>query len=544
LPDCTIYEYLFNNNKNNLNKVALIYFNKKITYKSLFYNIKRTASAFKAWGVNKGDYVSVCMPSTPEAIYIIYALNMIGAIPDLLDPRSNSESYKYFLNESKAKLSITIDTALSKFLEIKRYTKVNTLVSISPAQSLSFLKNYMYNRLNKIEKGDAISWKQFLNNKIVDNDINAVDNINTAVIVHTGGTTGIPKGVMLSNKAINSIAHQYRIMADYSKNQMLLDIIPPFASYGLCTSIHMPLSLGLSVTLIPKFNPDEFGDLIIKYRPNYVMGVPSFWLSLLSNEKYDNYDLSFLSCAACGGDSISSQSEKTLNDFFASHKADILLDKGYVMSEMSATAVSCYGSVNKLGSVGIPMALNNLCIIDTETGKELPYDNEGEICITEPGMMLGYFNNDELTQQTIKRHPDGYSWIHTGDLGHIDKDGFLYHDGRIKRMFVRYDGFKIYPDSVEKTILTNSEIESCVVVGCNRVGLGIVPIAFIVLKSNVGINKEIIIKSIKDLCKSNLAERAIPAKIIPINQMPTTNLGKIDYRALEKMAEGMEYGNE
>ncbi len=536
LPECTIYEYLWENNKDHLDDVALIYFGKKITYCELFRNIDKTAASLVSLGVKQGDYVAVCMASTPEAVYTIYALNKIGAIPDLLDPRSNSDDYRFFLQEANSGVLVTIDSSLSKFKAIREYTNLHTIVSVSPASSLSPIKQFLYSRANKTGKKGSLSWKQFIESGVKATKSCNSNGADIAAIVHTGGTTGVPKGVMLSNKAINSIAHQYRMMAHYDRSQMLLDIIPPFASYGLCTSIHMPLSLGLSVTLIPKFNPDEFGDLIIKYKPNYVMGVPSFWLSLLNNKKFEDYDLSFLVCAACGGDSMDSTSEKALNGFFVSHGANIMVDKGYGMSEMSATAVSCYGTVNQLGSVGIPMISNNICIVDPDSGDELSYDHEGEVCLSGPGMMLEYFKNEELTNQAIKTHLDGIQWLHTGDLGHVTKDGFLFHDGRIKRMFVRYDGFKIYPEAVEKVIAQHSAVNMCAVVGSLVPDLGIMPVAFVVMNQGVIDPKDSIADEIMDLCKEDLAERAVPDKIVFVDELPLTSLGKVDYRALEKEA--------
>lgn len=538
LPECTIYEYLWENNKDHLDDIALIYFGKKITYGELFENIDKAAKAFAALGIKKDEIVSVCMASTPETIYTIYALNKIGAIPDLLDPRTNTAGLEFFLKESGSRLLLTIDVAMPKFNAIEDLSNIENIVSVSPACSLSFIKRSLYNAANKVNTDGSITWNEFIKRgKNHSYTASTYRKSSLAAIVHTGGTTGVPKGVMLSDDSINSVAYQYRMMAHYNRSQMLLDIIPPFASYGLCTSIHMPLSLGLSVTLIPKFNPDKFGDLIIKYKPNYVMGVPSFWLNLLNNKKFDNFDLSFLVCAACGGDSMNETAEKAMNDFFASHNAHITVDKGYGMSEMSATAVSCYGDINKLGSVGIPMACNNACIVDPDTNEELMYDLQGEICLSGPGMMLGYYKNEELTEKTVKRHSDGQMWLHTGDLGHISKDGFLYHDGRIKRMIVRYDGFKIYPEAVEKVITENKAISNCAVVKKDIAELGIVAIAFLTMDRSQTENKDTIIKEIDNSCRNKLPERAVPYQCIFIDELPITSMGKVDYRALEKEAE-------
>ena len=536
LPECTIYEYLWENNKDNLDEIALIYFGKEITYRELFENIEKTAKAFVSIGV-KNEIVSVCLPSVPEAIYTIYALNKIGAVPDLLDPRTNSEGLEFFLKESKSKFLVTIDTVNEKFVAIKNKTLIQQTISVSPANSLSVFKKVLYKLKTNTNTYDSIPWNKFVKKTSkVEFEANNTEK-DLAVIVHTGGTTGVPKGVMLSNKSINSIAHQYKAMFDYTRGQTLLDVIPPFASYGLCTSIHMPLSLGVSVILIPKFTLETFPDLLIEHKPNYIVGVPSFLNTLLDNQKIKDFDLSFLVCAACGGDTISKSNENKLNDFFASHNSNTLVTKGYGMSEMSATAVSCFGEVNRITSVGIPMVCNNVCIVNPDTNEELTYEQLGEICITGPGMMIGYFNNLQLTNSIIKEHADGKRWIHTGDLGHISNDGFLYHNGRIKRMIVRYDGFKIYPEAIEKILSNHSDVSNCAIIKHEKAGLGTLPLAYIVKSENAKNSEENIKIELFKVCKNNLPERAVPENFIFIDKMPLTPIGKVDYRALEKEAE-------
>ena len=197
-----------------------------------------------------------------------------------------------------------------------------------------------------------------------------------------------------------------------------------------------------------------------------------------------------------------------------------------------------YGEIRKPGSIGAPFINTTIKIIDPDTYEELPYNTTGEICISGPGMMIGYYGNDELTKKTIKEHSDGLKWVHTGDLGHMDEDGFLFHDGRIKRMIVRFDGFKIYPEAVEATIVKHPLVSQCSVIKAKKEGTGIIAKAVIVLNEDAADDKEVIWNQILELCKEDMAERAIPQEHEFVKSLPLTSMGKVDYLALEKQAEG------
>ena len=536
LPECNLYQYIYENNKKFPKDIALSYYGSKMIYSQFFAVTQDVAKALTAFGVKEGDKVTVCMASTPEAVCLIYALNLIGAIPNLLDPRYNENGLAYCMEESPSELLVTIDSSYEKFLNIGRPVCPEKVVIVSPFLSIPpMLKLLVSLKVKAIKPREGhYTWQEFLKaGKKTDYCPARYTNNQLAAILHTGGTTGNPKGVMLSNDSINAIAHQYKMLVNPKRGETLLDIIPPFASYGLCASIHMPLSLGVSVELIPKFEAAAFGDLLLKHKPTYVMGVPSFWESLMVNPKMEKADLSWLLSAACGGDSMSVATESQLNTFFAEHNSKAQIDSGYGMSEMSATACVCYGNAHRPGSVGIPLINTVFKVIDPDTYEECAYDTQGEICISGPGMMLGYLNNEELTAQTIKKHADGKLWVHTGDIGHITPEGYVYHDGRIKRMIVRFDGFKIYPAAVEQVVLKHNAVLNCAVVAFNKTGVGIMPKAFVSLKDaaadTASIKKELIA-----MCKAELAERSVPEDVEFLNELPLTSIGKVDYRALEK----------
>ena len=542
IPNASIYEYIWEKNKDHLSEIAIRYFGNKISFKEMFSKIESVSNALISIGVKPKDVVAVCMPATPEAVYIVYALNKIGAIPNMLDPRYNEGLLEYCLKESPCSLLLTYDGCYEKFLNIsKEFCPQNVIIISALTSTPPVIKMIASLRQKKIEQKSTahISWDSFLKlQEKTAKKFNGWQQDDCCIILHTGGTTGNPKGVMLSNYSINSIAHQYKMIVDPKRGETLLDIIPPFASYGLCTSMHMPLSLGLSIEMIPKFDAGRFGDLLAKYKPNYVMGVPSFYESMLSNKKLKNADMSYLYSAACGGDSINIPTEKKINDFLQKHHSPAHVDMGYGMSEMSATACVCvsFKGIHCPGSIGIPFVNTTIKIVNPDTMKECKYNETGEICISGPGMMIGYLDNPELTNKTIRQHTDGLNWVHTGDLGHINEKGFLFHDGRIKRMIVRFDGFKIYPSAVEQAIMRHSDVQSCAVIKFSKKDLGTMPKAYIVLKNDSRQSSEILPEILK-YCHDDLAERSIPEDFEFVQQLPLTSMGKIDYRALEKMNE-------
>lgn len=539
LPISSIYEYILQKNQDQPEGIAIRYFGNRISFREMFSAIDTVADALTTVGIKASDVVAVCLPAIPEAVYIIYALNKIGAIPNMLDPRYNEGLLEYCLQESPCSLLLTYDGTYKKFLNISEKAQPQQIVSISALTSVPSVLRILGSIKQKkpqLQSVNHIEWKTFLKrNHSKAKQYNRWKQDDCCIILHTGGTTGNPKGVMLSNYSINSIAHQYNMLVAPQRGETLLDIIPPFASYGVCTSMHMPLSLGLSIEMIPQFAPEQFGDLLAKFKPNYVMGVPSFYESMLSSKKLQKADMSYLYSAACGGDSISIPTEKKINTFLEDHHSPAHVDMGYGMSEMSATACVCvsFKGIHCPGSIGIPFVNTTFKIVDPDSFEECKYNETGEICVSGPGMMLGYLENPELTSKTIRMHDDGIKWVHTGDLGHINERGFLFHDGRIKRMIVRYDGFKIYPSAVEQAIMKSQDVQSCAVVKYSKPGLGTMPKAFIVLKNGASATDDILLE-IKKHCHEDLAERSVPQDFEFVQQLPLTSMGKIDYRALEQ----------
>lgn len=541
LPECTMYEYLWENNKDHLDDVALVYFGRKITYDTLFSEIKKAAVAFIAAGVSAGDVVLMTTVTVPETIYAFYALNRIGAISNMADPRTSTEGIHKFAQEVNAKLILTIDVAYPKIAKAAVGTAVEKIITLSPADSLPSIKRAAYKAANHQAKptgSNCESWHEFISSSKRDICLPPANaSSDCCVMVHTGGTTGTPKTVMLSNQNLNTMAMQYALLGiDISREQSFLNIMPPFIAYGVVLGIHMPLCLGLNDILIPQLDPNKFADLILKYKPAHLAGVPMHYEQLRTSPKAKKADLSFFRMTGCGGDGMAEGFETAINGFLLQHKCKYPITKGYGMTEISSAATTNKLELNKLGSVGIPHLKTTVAIFEVGTDKELPYGEVGEICMRSPTVMLGYYNAPDEEKKVLVKHSDGETWIHSGDIGHMDTDGFLYINGRLKRMIIRPDGHNVWPSQIENVILSYPGVENCAVVGLpNPSGKhGMIPTAFIVLS-----DPKITAAAIDAYSKEHLPERDCALEYRFVSDIPLTPIGKVDYRALEKTAAQM-----
>ena len=364
------------------------------------------------------------------------------------------------------------------------------------------------------------------------------DENHPAVFVYTSGTTGVPKGVKLSDAALNSVAVQMGYMGIFNEGKPFLNIMPPFIAYGVTCGIHLPLCNGMKVVVVPNFSPDKFGDLVKKYKPASIMGVPAFYEALAQSKSIVNMDLSFIECAGVGGDSFNISAEKKVNDFLANHNVPYKISKGYGMTEICSAAVACFAGYNKLGSVGIPFAQNVVSIFNPDTCEECTYNQDGEICFQVPSQMIEYHKNEEETKNILQIHSDGSSWIHSGDFGHMDEDGYVFIVGRIKRIIVRPDGHNVWPSVIENVLSEHEKIERCAVVAANSSNRknGRYPVAF-VEPIDDDYDEEKLRKELFDLQSVKIHERESAEKIYFIKEIPFTNVGKVDYQALEKLTE-------
>ena len=558
MPDCSIYEYIYNRNNDNLDHVALDYYGKQITYRELFENIDKAEKMFINNGVKPGDIVSMSVPTTPETVYMFYALNKMGAISNMIDPRTSPEQIHEYVNEVESKLFVGIDLYDKKFIKALKGTSVEKTILISAGSSMpnGLMKGIANTAgLFKKEIGHDIPTTTYNHEMLAAKDVENPESVkvkadDVVTIVHTGGTTGKSKGVQLTNKNLNASSLQAEHTGyNLTPDDTWLNIMPPFIAYGVGNGLHLPLSVGMKVVLIPRFDPRKFADYILKYKPNEMAGVPSHYERFIRSPKLEGVDLSFLKAPIVGGDSMNPELEKEVTEFLRAHGCKSGVLKGYGMSEVSA-AVSLPTTTgeNKLKSVGVPFSHTKIGIFNYELDENdreiVPEDNYyeelapgqiGQVCMSGPNTMKGYYENPVETDYVLRKHADGETWVHSGDLGYMDKEGRLFILDRMKRIIVRHDGFKIFPSVIKDIIADNPAVALCEVIGVRDYShvQGKLPKAFIVLKDEYLDKEDAVLHQINRECAEKLSEYYLPITFETRRELPLTLIGKVDYKALE-----------
>ena len=539
-----IYEYLHDSVKEeDYDYIALNYFDNKINYKTFFNYVDQCARALKQMGVKQKDIVSIMMPNTPEAVYIFYACNKIGAVADMIHPLSSPKQLELYLNENESKILFLVDFDYSKMDEVIKNSDVKNTILLSPKESMPLALNIGYTltreiRQKKPPKNDYsyISWSEFLSYgnlyyKEIKNKSKCDD---LAIILHSGGTTGRPKGIMISNYNFNAEMMQCGVnVIDVRPGDKILTILPIFHGFGLCVCLHTPLCLKVETILMPEYEANRFYKIMKNDKPNVILGVPTLWEGMLTNPKFKNVDMSQFKYIISGGDHLTPAQETKINEFLRSHGCKINIMKGYGMTESVAATCYTFPGANEIGSIGIPMVGNVVKIVDPETNLEVPFGKEGEIIINGPTIMMGYLKNEAETKKVIKSDIHGELWLHTGDIGYMSENGFIYFTQRLKRMIV-VSGFNVYPSQIEEVIATHPAVKQVSVIGIPHKYKMSVPKAFIVLNEGVS-DSEIRIKhEIKEICKEKLSIYSQPKEFEFRDSLPMTLMKKVDYKKLEE----------
>ncbi|MEA5026237.1 MAG: AMP-binding protein [Erysipelotrichaceae bacterium] len=537
-PDGSLYEEISKTAAKYPEYTALNYYGSKTAYRTLLRNIDRCAAALTSYGIAQNDVVTICMPNTPEAIYAFYALNKIGAIANMIHPLSAENEIKYYLTVSESKMIITIDLAWEKISRVLNGSAIRhtVLVSVKDSMPVMMKIGYALTKGRKTAKPQAnanlIYWTDFINH---DHDqhheYSRTGGQAYAAILYSGGTTGYPKGIVLSNLNFNALALQgIEACACLKPGDRILSIMPIFHGFGLGICIHTALCLGGEAIILPQFSVKTFDKLISKYRPNIIAGVPTLYEALLMNEKIAKMDLSCIKCAISGGDSLSVSLKKKVDDFFHEHNAKIQIREGYGLTE--CVTGSCLTPIDyyRSGSIGIPYPDTYYKIVKPHTHTEAAFGEEGEIVLSGPTVMVGYLKEEIETNRTLQKHDDGLLWLHTGDLGYMDEDGFVYFKQRLKRMIVS-SGYNVYPQYIENIIDSHPDVLMSTVIGIDHPYKKQVAKAFVVPKLGVQPSEELK-ADIYALCQKNLAKYSLPYEIEFRESLPKTLVGKVAYTVL------------
>lgn len=539
--DCTMYEKVEAIARKYPGNIAFDFMGKHTTYKQMLDQINKCARSLKTIGIREGDKITIAMPNCPQAIYMLYATNAIGAIANMIHPLSAEKEIELYLQMSESVVVVTLDQFYNKFEAIRENTKIVNIIIARIKDELSkpIKTGYMLTEGRKItpipkdapviqwaqfsKLGKACSWNYKVKRKAQD----------PAVILYSGGTTGKTKGIVLSNINFNALSQQV-IAANpmFKPGDKMLAAMPLFHGFGLGVCIHTMLSQGGRCILVPRFTAKSYAKLITKYKCNFIAGVPTLYEALLRIPSMEKADLSCLKGVFSGGDSLSVELKKKCDSFLYNRNSIVQIREGYGTTECVTASCLTPPTLHKEGSIGIPFPDTYYKIVEPDTDRELPFGEEGEIVIAGPSVMMEYLDMPEETAHTLRKHSDGLTWLYTGDLGKMDSDGFIYFKGRIKRMIIS-SGYNIYPAQMENIFDAHEKVQmSCVIGVPDSYKMEKVKV-FVMLKEGVPANEETR-SELFDYARKHVAKYAMPYDIEFREKLPTTLVGKVAYRQLEE----------
>ena len=521
-PKTTMYKALVNSANLHPDSIAYDFMGNESTYQQLIKQIDQCAQALVSLGLKRGDRMTIAMPTTPQGVICFYAINKIGAIASMIHPLSPPKQIEFFLNLSKSSFALTIGSIYSNFEQIidKTGLKALILVQMSP-------------EMEQIPPNSKLFWwKDIMSKSYPDKPMSQMNPDEMAVILYSGGTTGVPKGIMLSNYNFIAEGTQVATWMNLSDGDSALAILPIFHGFGLGVCVNAIFMGGGKTILVPSFTPDQVAELIDTKKPTLIFGVPTLYEALSRNLKFQKINLNFLKAAFCGADTLPRTTKEKFEKICRENGSKVQLREGYGLTEAVTGICAMPLGEYREGSIGIPFPDMMMKVVEINTEIETPIGQEGELCIHGPAVMLGYLDNPEETAKTLKRHKDGKIWLHTGDIATMDKDGFFYFKIRLKRM-IKSSGYNVYPAQVEDVLYKHPDVlEACVIGVPDEKQVQMVK-AYVVLKdlNKQGTEmKEYLIK----FCQQNLLKWSCPREIEFSHQLPKTLVGKIDYKKLEE----------
>ena len=527
---------------------AYEFMGKYTTYSEFVKKIELAAGAFYKAGLRKNDVVAICMPNTPQALICMYALNRIGAIANMIHPLSSRKNITYYLDYADSKMILCLDQFYEKVKDAVNEAKREVRILVARiseelpaplAVGYALTKGKEYRKYPDSNKG--VVWSDFVRaGRGVKLPVMQYEKDKTAIILFSGGTSGTPKGICLSDNGFNALGVQLADVAgcNLTYGCKFLSVMPIFHGFGLAVGIHAMLQNGAMCILIPQFTKESYAKDVIKHKPHFIAGVPTLFEALLKVEAFEGQDLSFLRGVFSGGDALSPELKKRVDQFFIDHNATVQIREGYGLTE--CIAASCLTPIDKpkVGSIGLPLRDVTYRIVEPGTFDDVPCGETGEIIISGPTVMVGYLKNEEENEKTIRRDENGTRWLFTGDIGSMDEDGFIYFRQRLKRMIVS-SGFNVYPSQIEKIIDRHPDVDYCCAIGVKDPYKMQKVRAYVVLNPGVPETDEEK-KKIIDFCKDYLDVHARPKEIVFRKELPRTLVGKVAYRVLEEEAEKEE----
>lgn len=533
MKNLSFYQVLKNSYQKYPHETALYYENYAYTYKEVFKETNKLADALASLNVKKHDVVTVCMPNTPEAVYAFYAISKIGAICYEVHPKTTKTMMRRFLKESSSKVLIVLNIFANQYTELLDEMDLK-IITCNPFEKHHLFLNIACKIKSKLQHNKLLSYHKLKKDKQAKENYLTPDE--TSVYLNSGGTSGEPKIIELSSKAINALAMQGMNILGITNplGIYMLGVLPMFHGFGLCMGIHAPLMLGACVSLMTKFNPKKTVNLIKNKHCTIIIGVPGLFKSLLKQPKFYTEKLSNLQVAYVGGDFVPEDLTDKFNETMKKYNSKARLYEGYGLTE---TVTVCNVNTNnnhRKRSVGLPVGDFKNKIVDLQTRETLPPYEIGEICVSGTSLMNGYLHDKELTNKTFLVDEDGTKWVLTGDYGFLDSDGYLYFKQRLKRI-VKISGVIICPSDVENAVNKLDEVFEAYATDIPHPDRGSMIKLFITKNKNVTMENKKLDKLLKSTIEEEVSIYAVPSEIVYIEQMPKTDVGKIDSKYLESI---------
>ena len=539
-PELTMYQLLAKNAGGYLRKTAYSFMGKETSYGAFLSRIDAAARGLVKLGIGKGDRVTLCMPNCPQALDCFYALNRIGAVPSMIHPLSAPKEIGFYLDISRSKAILTLDQFYGKVAQV---AGDRTVLIARIQDELPLPLNLLYpltknaRAVPRLPKTGYVLWKDLVasgKNTPLPEDTGKADDC--GAILYSGGTTGTSKGILLSNRNFNALGLQTIAASGFGsiEGMKMLSVMPVFHGFGLGIGIHTALIGGASCILVPQFSVQTYADILKKQKPNIIPGVPTLFEALLRAESLKGVDLSFLKGIFSGGDSLSPELKRKVDQFLKEHGCSEQIREGYGTTECVTASCLTPKDYARSGSIGVPFPDVYYKIVTPGTTQEVEPNIEGEICVSGPTVMLGYMDNPEETASTLRSHGDGRIWLHTGDLGRMDSDGFVYFRQRIKRMLIT-SGYNVYPSQLENIIDGHEKVLLSCVIGIPDAYRGQRIKAFVVPMPGIEPTEELK-EELLNYCREHVAKYAMPRELEFRKELPKTLVGKVAYRVLEEEA--------
>ncbi len=534
-PEVTLYEAVAATAQRLPDAAAWDFMDATATYRQFLRSIDACANGLAGLGVRAGDRIVIAMPTAPQAVIALYAANKLGAVPAFVHPLSSVSELEHYLDATGARTVLTLDAIYDRFAAVRPRVPLQTLILARIPDYLPPLKKLVFRltkgrRLPKVPADERVRWWTALvsgQQPVAPRAPTTTDD--PAVILFSGGTTGPPKGVVLSSRNLIAEGVQVAAFGHVREGNSILAIMPIFHGFGLGVCVNAMFMTGGKSILAPIFSPAIVARLIRRKRPSLLVGVPTLYEALARDPSLANSDLSCLRAAFSGDDTLPRPIKEEFEQFVARQGGNVKLREGYGLTEAVSAIMAMPLDEYREGSIGVPLPGMLAMICKPGTAEELPAGSEGEICLAGPAVMIGYLDNPKATVETLRRHDDGRIWLHTGDIGRMDADGFFYFTDRLKRL-IKSSGLDVFPAKVEAVLYRHPLVLHACVVGVPDATPAERVKAFVVLKdqdqATPDTRRELIA-----YCRAQL-ERSCPHDIEFRRELPKTRFGKVAYRTL------------